>query len=66
LNEIIRNINTLKPLTGPGHGLQGVDKFPGEETSQDKDEFTQESQKGKGVDADVDKESDKTAKQNDL
>jgi hypothetical protein len=34
--------------TGRSHGPQGVDKAPGEETSQDNVQFTQETQKGKG------------------
>lgn len=49
-----------------GHGPQGVDKAPGEETSQDQVPFTQESQKGKKEDADLTKESDKPAQQQDL
>ena len=49
-----------------GHGPQGIDKAPGEETSQDAVPFTQESQKGKKVDADPEMESDKPASQQDL
>lgn len=49
-----------------GHGPQGVDKAPGEETPQDTVQFTQESQKGKKVDADPEQESDKPASQQDL
>lgn len=49
-----------------GHGPQGVDKAPGEETPQDTVPFTQESQKGKKVDADPEQESDKPASQEDL
>jgi hypothetical protein len=41
-----------------GHGPEGVDKVPGEETSQDNIQFTQQSQKGKKVDADPTKEND--------
>ena len=43
----------------PGHGPQGVDKAPGEATAQDNVQFTQESQKGKKVDADLSQETDK-------
>lgn len=49
-----------------GHGPQGIDKAPGEETPQDIVPFTQESQKGKKVDADPEQESDKPAPQPDL
>ncbi len=47
----------------PGHGPQGVDKAPGEEPSEDNVQFTQQSQKGKKVDADVSKESGKPIEQ---
>ena len=43
----------------PGHGPQGVDKAPGEETSEDEVEFAQETQKGKKNDADPSQESGK-------
>ena len=46
-----------------GHGAQGIDKAPGEETSQDNVNFTQEAFKGKKVDADPEKEEDKPADQ---
>lgn len=39
-------------VTGKGNGPQGVDKAPGEETSTDTDQLTEDSQKGKKVDAD--------------
>ena len=39
-------------LETPGHGPQGIDKAPGEETSQDNVQFTQEAFKGKKVDRD--------------
>lgn len=39
-------------LEQPGRGQDGVDKAPGEETSQDNVQFTQETQKGKKVDRD--------------
>ncbi len=41
-----------KEFTGSSHGMQGVDKAPGEETSNDQVQFTQQTQKGKKVDAD--------------
>jgi len=47
----------------PGHGPQGVDKAPGEEPSTDNVQFAQQSQKGKTVDADVTKESDRPIEQ---
>jgi hypothetical protein len=57
-NERAENKNA-----NPGHGPQGVDKAPGEEPSEDNVQFTQETQKGKKVDADPSKESDKPANQ---
>jgi hypothetical protein len=50
-------------LDNPHHGPDGVDKAPGEESSDDKVQFIQESQKGKKVDADPSVESDKPIKQ---
>lgn len=49
-----------------GHGPQGIDKAPGEETPQDNVQFTQETQKGKKVDADPEQESDKPLQQQDV
>jgi hypothetical protein len=46
-----------------GHGPQGIDKAPGEEPSEDNVQFTQETQKGKKVDADPTQESDRPAEQ---
>lgn len=47
-------------ITGPGHGPQGIDKAPGEETPQDMDNMVAETQKGKNkVDGDPAKDSDK-------
>lgn len=51
----------------PHHGPQGIDKAPGEEQSGDNVQFTQQSQKGKKVDADPAKDSDRPIEQdNDL
>lgn len=47
------------------HGMQGIDKAPGEEPSQDNVQFQQETQKAKKVDADVTMEQDRPAQQND-
>ena len=58
--------NDANHAAGPGHGPQGVDKAPGEETSQDQVPFTQESQKGKKVDADPAKATGQPASQEDL
>jgi hypothetical protein len=41
------------------HGMQGIDKAPGEEPSEDNVQFQAETQKGKKVDADVTQESDR-------
>lgn len=46
-------------LTGKGHGPEGVDKAPGEETSQDSENVVFETQKGQGKeDGDPDQPSD--------
>lgn len=45
-------------LENAGHGPQGIDKAPGEETSKDNVQFTQQTQKGKKIDADPSEESD--------
>lgn len=45
------------------HGPEGVDKAPGEETPAAPDQFLQETQKGKKVDADLSNESDRPVKQ---
>ncbi len=46
-------------MTNKGHGPQGVDKAPGEETSRDTENVVYETQKGKNkVDGDPSKESD--------
>lgn len=50
-------------LVGRGKGPEGVDKAPGEETSQDTEQVTMETQKGKKVDADPSQESDKPIRQ---
>jgi hypothetical protein len=45
--------------TGKTHGPQGIDKAPGEETSQDTENVVAQTQKGKNkVDGDPSKESD--------
>lgn len=50
-------------MANPGHGPQGVDKAPGEETSEDNVQFVQQTQKGKKVDGDPSKESDQPIEQ---
>jgi hypothetical protein len=50
---------TPNRLENPGHGAQGVDKAPGEETAMDKVNFKEETQQGKKVDGDPAKESDR-------
>ena len=57
--------NTI-PYTGKTHGPEGVDKAPGEETSQDVVQFKQETQKGKKVDADPENEDDQPIDQSGL
>jgi hypothetical protein len=51
--------NIQHEQTGRGHGPQGIDKAPGEETSQDTENVVAQTQKGKNkVDGDPSKESD--------
>jgi hypothetical protein len=59
-----RKVPETNHLETPGHGAQGVDKAPGEETSTDNVNFKEESQQGKKVDADPSRQSDKPAKEN--
>lgn len=61
-----RNNNEPNKLDNPGRGPQGIDKAPGEEPSQDNLQFTQESQKGKKVDADLEQEQDRPLDKQDL
>lgn len=57
---------TPNHLLTPGHGPDGNDKAPGEETAQDTIEFIQQSQKGKKVDADLTEEKDRPLDKQDL
>ena len=51
-------------LTSKGHGAQGIDKAPGEETAQDTQNLTQQTQRGKNkVDGDPSSESDQPIEQ---
>ncbi len=50
---IEQNNADLRNKANTGHGPQGVDKAPGEETATDNVQFVQETQKGKTVDADL-------------
>jgi hypothetical protein len=51
--------NTPQEQPGRGHGPQGIDKAPGEETAQDTENVVAQTQKGKNkVDGDPSKESD--------
>ena len=52
--------------TGRQHGPQGIDKAPGEETSQDNVQFTQQTQKGKKVDRDPAQEQDEPLEDQDV
>ncbi|MDB5197294.1 MAG: hypothetical protein JWP88_1665 [Flaviaesturariibacter sp.] len=60
------NNNIPNKLDNPGHGPQGIDKAPVEEPSQDNVQFTQQSQKGKKVDADLEQEQDRPLDRQDL
>lgn len=51
--------NQPDTMANKGHGPQGIDKAPGEETSTDTENVVYESQKGKNkVDGDPSKQSD--------
>jgi hypothetical protein len=52
------------PPPSPGNGPDGVDKAPGEETSQSTSDLIRISQKGKKVDADPSLPSDQPAPEN--
>ena len=59
-----RSVETSQNHLGtPGQGPQGIDKAPGEETAQDNVQFTQETQKGKKVDADITQDNERPIKQ---
>jgi hypothetical protein len=59
------NQNQLKDdMTGKGHGSQGIDKAPGDETAQDTQNVVSETQRGKNkVDGDLSKENDQPIEQ---
>lgn len=50
-------------MANKGHGSQGIDKVPGEETAQSADNLAEISQKGKKVDADPSKPSGQPAQE---
>jgi hypothetical protein len=51
-------------MTSKGHGRQGIDKAPGEETAQDMQDVVAETQRGKNkVDGDPTQESDQPIEQ---
>jgi hypothetical protein len=58
-----RNEGEINKLDNRGHGAQGIDKAPGEETPQDDVQFIQQSQKGKKVDADLSNEEERPIEQ---
>jgi hypothetical protein len=49
--------------TGNSHGMQGIDKAPGEEPATDNVQFTRETQKAKKVDADLDNPNEQASRQ---
>ncbi len=57
------NGGEINKLDNRGHGPQGIDKAPGEETPQDDVQFIQQSQKGKKVDADLSDEQERPIEQ---
>ena len=61
-----RQEGSVNSLDQPGHGMQGVDKAPGEEPNQDNVQFQQETQKGKKVDAALSQPQDRPLDKQDL
>ncbi|HVK97500.1 MAG TPA: hypothetical protein VM368_06775 [Flavisolibacter sp.] len=58
-NHRNHNGSSSANLASAGHGMQGIDKAPGEETSKDNEQVVQQTQKGKNkVDGDPTQESD--------
>jgi hypothetical protein len=55
--------NNPDKAAGRQHGMQGIDKAPGEESSEDNVQFQPATQKGKKVDADPTKSQDRPIKQ---
>ncbi len=58
-----QSISSNGSATNKEQGPQGVDKAPGEETSDNPGQFTADTQKGKKVDGDPEQESDKPVRQ---
>lgn len=65
-NEPMSQQNRPNSLETPGRGQQGVDKAPGEETTEDNVQFTQETQKGKKVDRDPSQPQDEPLEGQDI
>jgi hypothetical protein len=60
-------VNSPEEMANKGRGMQGIDKAPGEETSQTTEQFTSQTQKGKNkVDGDLSKESDRPLDRQDI
>ena len=59
------NRNTMQDdMTGKGHGRQGIDKAPSEETAQDTENVVSDTQKGKNkVDGDPSQKTDQPLEQ---
>lgn len=53
-------------MAGRTHGMQGIDKAPGEEPNQDNVQFQQETQKGKHADPDLEREEDRPLENQEL
>lgn len=64
--EQMKNENRAHENAGSEHGMQGIDKAPGEEPSYDNVQFPQEAFKGKKVDADPEKETGKPGNNQDV
>lgn len=66
LQDSIDENSPTDKMANKGRGMQGIDKAPGEEPSQTNEQFTVQTQKGKKVDADPSKESDKPLDHQDI
>jgi len=67
MNDRNQDTGNHKAYTGPGHGMQGIDKAPGEEPARDADQFVAQTQKGKNkVDGDPSQDGDKPLPDQDI
>ena len=67
MNDRNRDAANNQGNTGRNHGMQGIDKAPGEEPASGTEQFTPQTQKGKNkVDGDPSKVSDAPLPEQDI